>query len=244
MKYENLGIQVHLEDQDLPLDVSEYPVSVSVAISGDFELPEKSELVSGVYKISSSFVPQKPITIKMEHCATDNCIDNLSFAASNDIAHPFVFKYIGGGKFTSTYGEIEVDEFCYYTILEKHGREGLLSLYQKRYQVSLHCTKNPTMKKSSYLLWNLFFIMVKNCTIFQRSIDKYFVDSNSEVERLTDVVVKFNKDSQAVTLGFEGDSVEIQRGWSIIKVVACCIQKNEVNNYVDGRPPLFNLFLK
>ena len=243
IKYDEYGIAMHLEGQDLPPDVTEYPVAVSVAVSGEFDLPGSSELVSGVYKIDSSFVPQKPVSITMQHCAADNSIDNLSFASSADTVPPFVYKCIDGGKFTSTHGEIEIDQFCYYTILYKHGKEGFLSLYQKKYQVSLHCSKNPMIEKPSRLSWSLFFTMVKNCTIFQRSVDRYFLESDNAVERLTDVVVKFDKDAQDIVLALEGDRVEMQHGWSVISLVTCSMKKYEVDNYADGRPPQFRLIL-
>ena len=57
LEWKDYGIEMHIEKQDLPPGIAECPMTVSVAVSGDFEFPGSSELVSGVYKLDSSLVP-------------------------------------------------------------------------------------------------------------------------------------------------------------------------------------------
>ena len=245
LSWNEYGIEMHIDKQDLPPGVSECPVTVSAAVSGEFDFPEDTEPASGVYKFDTPLVPKNPVKIKIQHCASEESIGYLSFASSSSDSPPYNYEFIEGGKFTPSHGELEISKFFYYTILQRHGKEGLLSVYQKSYLVSLHSSKEPKIETPCRLSWSLFFSIIKNCVIFQKCVEMYFSNSSSDgpVEKLADVTVKFKKGAQDLELDIGGDKVELQKGWTVCSLVPCMIEKYEVDSYVDGRPPQFRLLL-
>ena len=94
-----------------------------VSYSGEYELPEKSVLVSGVYSLALN-PPVKfaeKVTIRIQHCADADSAPFFVTARHSQEKLPYKFKPLPGGEFTypdcgsSTsygYGCIQVDHFC------------------------------------------------------------------------------------------------------------------------------------
>ena len=96
-------------------------------IHDDLVLPSKHQdmaLVSAMYKITASDELPKPAAVKIQHCAIVDKEDSLMFL----VAHgkpPYRFEPLPGGSFPlkESYGEIEVNEFSFFIILQniRHG---------------------------------------------------------------------------------------------------------------------------
>ena len=243
-KWKDGGMEMDFEDEDLPPGVTESSITVSTAVSGESDFPGSSELVSGLYKFEASYKPSKPVKIKIQHCSTEANIQNLSFAKSTDTSPPYQYVYMSGGTFTHSHGELGINEYCYYAILDKYEENDLHSLSRKSYLISLHCSMEPVVESPSHLSWSLYFSMVKNCILFENSLKTFFHRFHEgPVEQLSAIVVKFNESSQGIKIGIDNDELKSQVGWSMLPVVHSSMKKCEVDNYVDGRPPQFRLLL-
>ena len=115
-EWEGYGLKVHICEGSLPIDVGECKVSIQASLSGQFQLPEDSDLLSPVFWISATSEFTKPVTLEIQHCAlTENekVLSDLSFVSakcSQDL--PYKFKQLDGGVFThSSYGSIQLSHF-------------------------------------------------------------------------------------------------------------------------------------
>ena len=221
-------VEMHFDKKKVPWDSNEHPVTDTAAAS--------SELAGHDYK--SSHPPKKPLQSKIRQYTADGSIENLPF--SKNYSSPYLHS---GGRSTHTNGENAIDEYCYHTVLEKHGQIGLHLLSRKSYRVYLHCSEEPKVESPSQLSWLLFFSMVRNISDYEDSVHHYFHKSRSPMEQLGNVVVQFNEGAQHMKIVIDDDQLNHQRGWCMHQVVPMLITKKEVVNYVDGCPPQFNLLL-
>ena len=99
----------------LPPGVSEANIDVSVALWGNFKLPENSKPVSTFFNIQCQQQLLKDVFVKIEHCARDT--SNLSFAISSDISPPYNFELVKDGKFIERHGEILRKKFSRFVIV-------------------------------------------------------------------------------------------------------------------------------
>ena len=101
-------------------------VAFKAIAHGQFEFPENTQLVSGVYAI---YMPRKllqPATIEVEHCvrlkSTEQC-NRLSFVRAyctqKDL--PYTFKALKGGHFSpdSSVGKISLSRFSLVAITQE-----------------------------------------------------------------------------------------------------------------------------
>ena len=116
--WEGYGLRLHVPKDSLPAGMGECRINIRVSLSGQFQLPEGTDLLSPVFWISAPCKFTKPVTLEIQHCAlTDHeaVLSNLNFVSANcsqkDL--PFRFKQVGGGVFTkhSTYGSIKLEHF-------------------------------------------------------------------------------------------------------------------------------------
>ena len=113
--WEEYGFRLHVPEGSLEGELSECTVNVRVSLSGHFQLPANSELVSAVYWVSSPHKFSQPLTVDIEHCAAPSMCSGLSFVRTNCTQKklPYEFKNLKGGIFTelSSYGSISVRHF-------------------------------------------------------------------------------------------------------------------------------------
>ena len=101
-------------------------VAFKAIAHGQFEFPENTQLVSGVYAI---YMPRKllqPATIEIEHCvrlkSTEQC-NRLSFVRAyctqKDL--PYTFKALEGGHFSpdSSVGKISLNRFSQVAVTQE-----------------------------------------------------------------------------------------------------------------------------
>ena len=234
--WEGYGLKVFFNGNMSPQDIH---FSFSAAISGNFEFPDKAELVSGVYQITRSPDSEPPITIvQIQHCVASEHIGSLSFVTSYDKHPPYKFQYVDGGYFNSRYGVIEVKSLSTWALIYRHGISGVLSLFEKSYLASLHQNSRPE-HSSDGALWTYYVSIVKNCAIFQTCL-KAYCNENGRFH-CSDVSFQFAKQAMGVILNIEQEDNELQEGISINCMCHPLILKSEIDNYVEGRPPQVQL---
>ena len=111
------GSKLHVPEQSLPSGVRECNVNIKASVSGQFQLPEGSVLLSPVFWISASCQLTKPVTLEIQHCALredEAVLSDLSFVAaeSSQKELPYRFKHLDGGVFTkhSSCGSIQLTD--------------------------------------------------------------------------------------------------------------------------------------
>ena len=114
--WKGYGIELLFESHSLPSDISESIISISMVSSMECLFPGNSHLVSGLFQIDCQGKFDKPVTIKIQHCAVKRKLIDLCFVTSSDQNSPYKFQYVEG-DFDSNYGEIKVSSFSVYGII-------------------------------------------------------------------------------------------------------------------------------
>ena len=66
--WRRFGFKIHIPDHALPPGVNEYQLHIKASLSGQFQFPEDTEYVSGIYWIASPYTFEKPVTVEIQHC--------------------------------------------------------------------------------------------------------------------------------------------------------------------------------
>ena len=103
---------------------------MQVSLSGPFQIPSNSELLSAVYWISSPCTFAKPITVRIQHCAvlsSDKQCSKLTFihAKCTQKNLPYIFQQLPGGVFKphDSYGSLSLCHFSGLAIAVKEQRQ-------------------------------------------------------------------------------------------------------------------------
>ena len=122
-EWKGYGFRIHIPKGALPTDISECTIHITASLSGQFQLPEGSELVSGVYWLSCPVQFAKPVTLDIQHCVAIERPQQrhfLSFVRSkcSQKQLPYKFRVVEGGIFAPghSYGSISVTEFSSFGI--------------------------------------------------------------------------------------------------------------------------------
>ncbi len=112
--WDEYGFRLHVPKESLDVGLSETAINVRVSLSGYFQLPADSELVSAVYWVFSPHMFSQPLTVEVQHCASPSQCSNLSFVRTRCTQKrlPYQFNELEGGVFSrSFYGSISVNHF-------------------------------------------------------------------------------------------------------------------------------------
>ena len=159
-EWEGYGLRLSISEDSLPTDMEECKINIKASLSGPFELPEDSELLSPVFWISALCKFKKSVTLEIQHCASR---DEASFADLNFISTkcsqktlPYIFKQLDGGRFPtdSSYGSIQLSHFSGIGIA---GRKRTPRAY---------CAQIYTIKEEASD-WRVYFIITKNLDILK-----------------------------------------------------------------------------
>ena len=154
------GFKLDVPHGTLPAEATPCRINVKASMSGQFEFPDNSELVSAIYWISTlkNFRFSKPLTVQIQHCGTAENTDDsdLSFVVAKctqpDL--PYKFKFLDGGLFVpnSSYGSISVTHFS-----------GLAIVSKKRKSRS-YCARTYIANRRKDE-WRVHFVILKNLDI-------------------------------------------------------------------------------
>ena len=155
-EWEGYGLRLSISEDCLPGGMKQCRINIKVSLSGQFQLPEDSELLSPVFWISALCKFKKPVTLEIQHCASR---DEASFADLNFISTkctqktlPYIFKQLDGGSFPadSSYGSIQLMHFS-----------GIGVTGRKRTPRS-YCAQIYYTIKEEASDWRVYFIITKD----------------------------------------------------------------------------------
>ena len=118
-KFNGYGFKLHVPEGSLPAELSETQLNVRVSLSGQFQLPPNSELVSAIYWVSSTCPHKftKPLVVEIQHCAalsSDEQCEQLTFVRTKCTQKklPYTFTELGGVfSHHSSYGSLSLSQF-------------------------------------------------------------------------------------------------------------------------------------
>ena len=110
------GLKLHIHAGSLPEGLQQCTIFIKASLAGDYEIPENTSLVSGVFWLRCeprcTFI--KPIMIEIQHCSTKQDLSKLKIvrAFCNQKSLPYKFKPLGGSFSADTfYGAIDMKGF-------------------------------------------------------------------------------------------------------------------------------------
>ena len=111
----------------IPADAMEpTTMTIHASLSGQYQLPDHSQLVSAFYLITFPEKHSRPVTLEIQHCAhlqiPEHC-SSLSFITAKypQAVLPYEFDILPGGVFSTEhqYGTIELSHFSWVAIVIK-----------------------------------------------------------------------------------------------------------------------------
>ena len=132
-QWKGYGLRLHVLKDSFPAGMEECRINIKVSISGQFQLPEDSELLSPVFWILAPCKFTRPLTLEIQHCALredEAALSNLNFVSCkcSQKELPYRLRKVEGGVFTthSSYGSIQLSHF---SGLGVTGRKGIPQSY-------------------------------------------------------------------------------------------------------------------
>ena len=122
------GLRLDVPKGSFPPGMGECRINITASLSGQFQLPEDSDLLSPVFWISASCEFTKAVTLEIQHCALreeEAALSSLSFISTKCSQRdlPYKFRQVDGGVFTihSSYGSIQLNHFSGIGVTGKSG---------------------------------------------------------------------------------------------------------------------------
>ena len=117
-EWRGYGLRLHVPKGSLPHGMEECRINIKASFSGQFQLPEGSDLLSPVFWITGTCKFTKPVTLELQHCALtedEAALSHLSFVSANCSQRdlPYRFRQLDWGVFTkhSSYGSIQLNRY-------------------------------------------------------------------------------------------------------------------------------------
>ena len=165
----NHGFKINFPENALPPGVDECRVHIKASLSGQFDFPRDTELVSGLYWLSCRHVFTRPVTVEIQHCVQiqpqhqSNLMFIVAKCSQEDL--PYQFKTLEGGVFSpsSPYGSINLTHFSGLAIASQPlQRQSLLPKFSRK----VHCTQGKSYCSRLYYSsgginsWEVFFVIM------------------------------------------------------------------------------------
>ena len=124
--WEGYGLKLKVPAQSLPSHINSCKITLMVSLSGLYQFPADTELVSPVFwlRCEPKVQFEIPLSLEIEHCAPLENYSHLrmtkALRSQKDL--PYLFNVIPGGKFSkhSSCGVIGLNHFCALAV----GQEG------------------------------------------------------------------------------------------------------------------------
>ena len=164
------GLKLHIPQGALPAGLEKCKLLMKVGLSGQFELPVNTCLVSAVYWIDSE--PRRRftqlLTVEIQHCVNRAPTAKMSFvhAKCSQKYLPYEFEETKEGKFTSesAYGFVQLTHFSIWSVIYKTPVPGVLyraRLYYLRREVNqmdIHFVITKDLDTHGYVSFELYCI--------------------------------------------------------------------------------------
>ena len=163
-EWKRCGLKLHVPEGALPEEEG-CRIEIKACMSGQFEFPVDSELVSYIYWLSCPRKFLKPVTLEIQHCASIQDVSQYSslqfvIAKCSQPELPYKFRALDRGAFSphSSFGSIEISQFSLVGLISSRlrRRRYYSALYSsrigaKRWQVDIVVTWNlPAHLKVGY----------------------------------------------------------------------------------------------
>jgi len=161
--WKGFGFRMHIPECAVAPNVDECYVYVTASLSGQFQLPDNTNLISGIYWIASSEKFVKQITIEIQHCAANS--ESLHRSSITHIIAkctqenlPYRFRFLNGGVFTpeSRYGSIELTHFSGIGIVKQTPPQMPMTDLAISYCARLYYSSSDTQS------WDIFFAIMRD----------------------------------------------------------------------------------
>ena len=229
--WEEHGIQLQCSNAHIPSDSNDCRFSISAISLKEFILPDYFEPVSAAYCIDCPLVFNDPVTIKIQHCATESNLENLFFITSSDRSPPFKFHCIEG-EFDSTFGVIKATAFSPFLIIKKlFTRSSLYSAY-------LYHSEKCVQESKQY--WDLRFYIVRKLPVCEQSVKK----SATNLQQSGNYVVQFTENADKITFRATGIREEPNSDNLYLSTITpLSLDKTVINRHTMEDPPCCELQL-
>ena len=116
------GFKLQVPPHSLPNHIDSCTITIKTSLSGQYELPPDTELVSPVFwlKCEPNVDFEVPLSLEIEHCAPPESCSHLTMARALCTKDnlPGSFEILYGGKFdTKKYGVLKLSHFSFFSIL-------------------------------------------------------------------------------------------------------------------------------
>ena len=84
-EWKGYGLRLHVPEGSLPSGVRDCRMGIRASLTGQFQLPEDSDLLSPVFWISAPCKFTKPVILEIQHCALredETVLSDLSFVSA------------------------------------------------------------------------------------------------------------------------------------------------------------------
>ena len=159
IKWQGYGLKLHIPEGAVPGDHMECRIDIKAGLSGQFSLPDDSQLVSCVYWIACSQKFLKSVTLDIEHCAAvqdSSQSSSLRFVAAkcSQTDLPYQFRELKKATFSpqSSFGSVQVSQFSFFGIIAYK-----VCSWLRRYRAIFQYTKERLNQWWLYffITWNL-----------------------------------------------------------------------------------------
>ena len=129
--WEGYGLHLYIPEGALPPEIESCSISIEASIDWNYTFPDNSCPVSAIYwfHCDSKCKFSNPITLEIQHCAKEQNLQALSFVKARLIEGQSEIKFnralgccgTNHGVFPShsSYGFIQLDQFCGYGVVQK-----------------------------------------------------------------------------------------------------------------------------
>ena len=240
-EWSGYGLRLYVPKDSLPASVEECRINIKASFSGQFRLPEDSDLLSPVFWISASCKFTQSVTLEIQHCALredETALSGLTFVSAKcsqkDL--PYRFTQVEGGVFTthSSYGSIQLSHFSGFGVTGRkrtpqsycaHLYHTMKQMYDWRYYfVITQDLEAKNMVYSSCAPIN--YTGVIETTIHLQIVRKYY-----GVFARREAILRVSFGRSKITLGIPDDGLVTREGWRITPLsfptVSACT--NQVN---------------
>lgn len=157
------GLKLTISKDCLPGDMEMCRINIRASLSGPFQLPKDSKLLSPVFWMSAVEF-KKPVMLEIQYFASSNEAD-LKFVTTkcSQKELPYIFRQLEQGSFTadSTYGSIQLSHFSGFGVT---GRNTTSRPY---------CAQIYYTMKEHTSDWRILFIITQDLDTHKTVCDAY-----------------------------------------------------------------------
>ena len=154
--WKDYGLKLHIPPASLPVGVGQSSIEIKASLTGQFQFPDNTTLVSAVYWLRCPIKFAKPLTLEIQHCGKH--FGDLSFvrAKCSQKDLPYQFKPLQSprGVFSPhhCYGSVTLSSFSGLGVIQEGSEE------------QQYCARLYYFGSRSN--WKIHFVVIKDLEVF------------------------------------------------------------------------------